>query len=48
MKARKLPRLLQGFTLVIYLSPLTIGYAAQQQILWGTVDDPASLLENFP
>ncbi|WP_131795073.1 M4 family metallopeptidase [Fluoribacter gormanii] len=46
MGARKLPRLLQGFTLVIYLSPLAT-YAAQQELIWGKEEDHTSLLKNF-
>lgn len=47
MKARKLKKLLQGIALGACLSPWTVIYAAQQEMLWGKVTDYTALLRNF-
>ena len=48
MKQRKLGKLLlKGITLGVCLSPWTIIYAAQQEMLWGNASEYAPVLKNF-
>jgi pseudolysin len=48
MKLKKMNRrLLQGIALGVCISPWTVTYAAQQEMLWGSTDSYAPLLKNF-
>ncbi len=47
MKHWKLRKLLQGIALSACLSPWTVSYAAQQQMLWGEMDGYTALLKKF-
>lgn len=47
MKPRKVKKLLRGIVLGACLSPWVVGYAAQQEMLWGKVNDYTNLLKNF-
>ncbi len=47
MKTRKLSKLLQKTVIAMCLSPITISYAAQQQLIWGKADHYAPLLKTY-
>ncbi len=47
MKSRKLKKLLQRTAIAMFLSPIAVSYAAEQQLVWGKVDNYASLLKSF-
>lgn len=47
MKPRQVKKLLRIMVLGACLSPWVVGYAAQQEMIWGKVDDYTALLKNY-
>ncbi len=47
MKTWKLKKLFQGLALITCISPITVSFAAQDEMVWGKVNDYGSLLKKF-